>query len=257
LAGVTSEIGIKQSLLLGATSSLQKAFNPAYSGATTHKVVQEVVRSDEHRALGGIFSDVSRIDKKEKKERGILEIGMLPELEVLLNTDLDCMSNILQDEKIKNIGLMALLRFFISSSKGDRGLVGGKNAAVLDFSKIFAVPRNTPGGRKDEFVSVVFLSLKPVGGANANFEEALEGGGRLFKNLVVGIAQVKDGSIKNAQFSFCGMFIAFNPKMVITRLFSSAEVHLCFRLPLSCICRDTWKGEVVFLFGYQNQVELV
>jgi len=255
--GVTSEIGIKQCLLLGATSSLQKALDPPYSGAITHKVVQEVVRSDEHRALGGILSNVKPLAKKEKKERGILEISMSPKLEEELVNDLECVSNILQAEKIKNIGLMALYYYFRSSSKGNKGFVGGRNAELLGFSKISAVPRNTAGGQKVEYVSVVFLSLKSVGGANVNFEEALEGGGRVSKNLVVGIAQVKDNLIKNAKFSFCGMSIAFNPKMVVTHLFSLAEVRRCFRLPLSCICRDTWKGEVVFLFGYQNQVESV
>ena len=223
----------------------------------THKVVQEVVRSEENRAIGGILSNVRPFVKQEKKERGILKIEMSAQLEGVLSRDLECLSNILQAEKIKNIGLMALLRFFISSSKGDLGFVGGKNAKVLDFSKISAIPRNIPGEQKVEFVTAVFLCLKPVGGANANFKEALEGGGRVLKNLVVGIAQVKDGLITNAKFSFCGMSIAFNPKMIVIHLFSLAETRLCYKLPLYCIYRDTWMREVLRLFGCQNRVNLV
>jgi hypothetical protein len=89
-------------------------------------------------------------------------------------------SKSLQDRKIRNLALMALWRYLIASSKGNSGFVGGKYASLLEFSKLSAVPRREDCGM---FVTVIFLRLKPVGGANANFEAELEGRGKI-SNLV-------------------------------------------------------------------------
>lgn len=171
-------------------------------------MTKEVVRSDEHRAIGGILSDVSPFTKPAKHERGILHIGMSELQEKCLDEELVMTSKSLQDRKIRNIALMALWRYLIASSKGNSGLVGGKCASLLEFSKLSAVPRREDGGM---FVTVVFLRLKPVGGANANFEAALDGGGKISKNLVVGIAKVEDGLVSNVRFLFTGKLLALNP----------------------------------------------
>jgi len=173
--------------------------------------VQEVVRSDEHRGTGQFLSDVSPFDKKEKFGRGIVKIRMPEQQRLFLDSQLETTPMIIQDLEIRNIAMMALLRYFISSCKGDDGLVGGKKASILDFSKLSAVPRTNDGGIKGELVTVVFLRLRSVGGANANFKAALEGGGKVVKNLVVGIARVEDGELKDVRFSFSGMLLAFNP----------------------------------------------
>lgn len=192
----------------GATASIQKALKPAYCGPVTHLMTKEVVRADEHRAIGGILSDVSPFSKPAKHERGILDIEMSELQEKCLDEELVMTSKSLQDRKIRNIALMALWRYLIASSKGNSGLVGGKCASLLEFSKLSAVPRRDDGGM---FVTVVFLRLKPVGGANANFEAALDGGGKISKNLVVGIAKVEDGLVSNVRFLFTGKLLALNP----------------------------------------------
>jgi hypothetical protein len=171
-------------------------------------MTKEVVRADEHRAIGGILSDVSPFSKPAKHERGILDIEMSELQEKCLDEELVMTSKSLQDRKIRNIALMALWRYLIASSKGNSGLVGGKCASLLEFSKLSAVPRRDDGGM---FVTVVFLRLKPVGGANANFEAALDGGGEISKNLVVGIAKVEDGLVSNVRFLFTGKLLALNP----------------------------------------------
>jgi hypothetical protein len=93
----------------------------------------------------------------------------------VLDEELFMTSKRLQDRKIRNLALMALWRYLIESRKGNSGFVGGKCASLLEFSKLSATPRREDGGL---FVTVVFLRLKPVGGANANFEAVLEGGGK-------------------------------------------------------------------------------
>jgi hypothetical protein len=79
---------------------------------------------------------------------------------------------------------------------------------LLEFSKLSAAPKREDGGM---FVTVVFLRLNPVGGANANFEAALEGGGKVSKNQVAGIAKVEDGVVSNVRFLFTGKLLALNP----------------------------------------------
>jgi hypothetical protein len=51
-------------------------------------MTKEVVRSDEHRAIGGILSVVSPFLKPKKHERGILHIGMSELQEKVLDEEL-------------------------------------------------------------------------------------------------------------------------------------------------------------------------
>lgn len=185
--------------------------NPKYSGRTTHTLVREVVTSDEHRAICQELSDVSYFAKPKRLEKAVLGISMSEEQEKRLHKDLDWVPMNVQAREISNTGMMAMQRSFVSSSKGEKGLVGGKKAVLLNYSKLCAVPRDGIAGEKNQFVTIVLMRLDPVGGANANFGAALEGGGRVKKNLVVGIARVENEAIKDMRLSFCGMMIAFNP----------------------------------------------
>jgi hypothetical protein len=195
---------------LETTATMQRLLNPAYLPNLTHKLVQGTVRSDEHRALDNVLSDVSADTKTEKYERAVLEFTMSNELAEVLSGDIEMTPRILQNEKIKNIGMMGIMRYFISSSKGTGGLVGGKNCTVLEYSKLCATTndeslRNTTA----QFVTIVLLRLKSVGGADAKFEEVLKSNNKhAMKNLVVATARVVNDEIKDIRFSFCGMFIA-------------------------------------------------
>jgi hypothetical protein len=109
--------------------------------------------------------------------------------------------------------------------------VGGKCASLLEFSKLSAAPRREDSGM---FVTVVFLRLKPVGGANANFEAALEGGEKVSKNLVVGIVKVEDGVVSNVRFLFTGKLLALNPLMEIGHVYNLVGARRsCKQLPFS------------------------
>jgi hypothetical protein len=205
---VTYDIGVRQALRFDATASLQRLVNPSYSGTLTHKIISNVVGSDEQRALSRILSDVSPFQKQEKMERAVVNIEIVDsQQEEKLFLDMDICSKTLRHEKLKNIGLMALYQFFASSCKGNNGLVGGRNHTVLDFSTKCAIPRVPLDEEKSKFVPVVFLCLEPIpGGPMAGFRTMLvEESKPTMKNLVVGIARIVRGQIVDVRFSFSGM----------------------------------------------------
>jgi hypothetical protein len=171
-------------------------------------MISIIVGSHENQALSHILSDVSPFQTREKMERAMVNIEIEDkDQEEKLNMDMDISNKTLQHEKLKNIGMMALYRFFVSTCKGNNGLVGGKNHVVLDFSRKCAIPRGAFAKDKSEFVQVVLLSMKPVpGGPMAEFRTMLvEESKPCMKNLVVGIARVVRGQIVDVRYSLCGM----------------------------------------------------
>jgi hypothetical protein len=201
----------------GSTESVRKLVDPPYLGKTSLDCIQTIIESDEHRALGEILSDVSNFEKVLKCEKAVLEIGMEPEQESRLKSELKSTSNLAQSDEIKNIGMMALLHFFRSQSKGTGGLVGGKNSKLLDFSKLHA--NHNARGVGSDYETVIFMHLEFVDKSEADITSALKRKDPIPKNLIVATARIENGAIVDAHFSFSGMFIArpiSNTQMVIS-----------------------------------------
>lgn len=161
--------------------------------------------SDEHRALGTIFSGVSDFSKLDKFERGAVVVKLKIEQMRIMEREMACTSDVLQNQRIKNIAMMALWRYFVSSCKGADGLVGGKRSSLLEYSMLCAMPRApVPINENSEFVTVVFLRLTPIdGGPIADFKSTLMKDTRPVKmNQVLATARVVRGVIKDVRFSY-------------------------------------------------------
>lgn len=201
---------MRQFLRLGATATLQRLVNPEYSSNVTHRMTQEIVRSEEQRALNGIVSDLSAFPRIQKCERGALMIEMAEDQAETLSADLELTPKKLQDERMKNIGMMALKRFLVSNTKGKGGLTGGKNSVVLEYSRMCATPSVSTDGDNTVFETVVFVCLQSAGGADANFRALLEKESwPVKKNLVVATARIVKGAILDTRFSFTGIDYSF------------------------------------------------
>jgi hypothetical protein len=179
---------------------MQRALNPDYSGNQTHVDIQDIVRSDEHRSLGALLSDVSPIERIIKSDRGFVRLQMATDQEREMENEVFCISRSLQSERIMNIGLMGIYRYFVSRCKGEAGLTGGKRNTLLEYNKLCAVP-------KKEYLTIIFLVLEPVGGADLDFAEALDSGAPVKKTLVVGYAWLDKGVIRDVRYCFSGILI--------------------------------------------------
>ena len=213
-----------------------------------------------------LVSDVSDFPKSVKLERGVVEFVVPDKSErVSLMDELGLTHTILQHRKLQNIALMALWRYFVSSCKGADGLVGGMMSTLLEYSMLCAKPRGPVAvDEKVEFVTIVFLRLTPIdGGPLANFKSALQNDSPVKKNMVVAVARVVDGVIKDTRYSFCGIYIESpsltnsHPQMATTRHSALAGMPPSSRRRPCCISQDARVRAIRPLYGCLPRKSLV